>query len=65
MFSLNGKPHVVVIEKGKAAVTAVQRGLSAGTKTEIVSGVAEGQLVALKKAATIPNDTPIERVEAK
>jgi RND family efflux transporter MFP subunit len=65
VFAIGGKPHVVVIADGKAAVTAVERGLTAGAETEIVSGLAEGQLVVQKNGATIAAGTPIEGLETK
>lgn len=65
VFAVGGKPHVVVIEHGKAKATAVERGLTAGAETEILSGLGEGQLVVLKNGATIANGTPIEGLETK
>lgn len=65
VFMTNGKPHVVVIVDGKAIVMPVERGLTAGAETEILSGVGEGQLVVLKNAATIVAGQAIEGVETK
>lgn len=65
VFAVAGKPHVVVVEKGKAKITPVERGLAAGPEVEILSGLDEGQLVVAKNGAAIVADQTVEAVEAK
>lgn len=65
VFVVNNKPHVVVVEGGKARVTPVERGLAAGAEVEILSGLQEGQLIILKNGAAILSGQAVEGVETK
>ncbi|MGC3971022.1 MAG: efflux RND transporter periplasmic adaptor subunit [Pirellulales bacterium] len=65
VFLATGKPHVVVVEDGKAKLVPVERGLAAGTEVEIVSGLSGGELVVAKNGAAIVTGQAVEGVEAK
>lgn len=62
VFLRQGKPTVVVVRDGKAVVTPVETGDHDGKRVRILSGIAEGDLVALNAGHELANGARVEAV---
>ncbi len=60
VFEVEGKPHVYVIEDGKAHRRAVELGLVGTDVVEIASGLAEQELVVAEGSSGITEGMPLE-----
>jgi RND family efflux transporter MFP subunit len=58
-----GKDYCVVVVDGKVALRPTRVGLSDGTRTEVVSGIKEGEAVVKANAASLADGQPVQVVE--
>jgi RND family efflux transporter MFP subunit len=63
VVSEQGKDFCVAVVDGKAARRSIALGLSDGTRTEVVSGLAGGEAVVKANAASLADGQPVEVLE--
>jgi len=65
VFEVDGKPHVYVLADGQAKRTEVQTGLEGDARVEILSGLADADVVVTGGGAGITEGMPLKSANAK
>ncbi|MFZ5968670.1 MAG: efflux RND transporter periplasmic adaptor subunit [Bacillota bacterium] len=65
VFDYEGKEHVFVVEKGKAVLRSIEKGIESGDYVEVLKGLDEGEEVILSPDNKISEGTKIIKSEDK
>jgi len=60
VFDYQGKAHVFVVEKGKAKLREIEKGLESDEKVEVIKGLREGEEVILSPDETIEDGAKVK-----